>query len=189
VSVEDDHAGACDVIVRPATDADRADILAVHGVAFPDEDVDGMTDALIADPSAQPMTSLVAVVNGSIVGHVLFTAARLEPGTAAKVSLLAPLGVIPEYQRRGIGGRLIVDGLAALESSGVGIVFVLGHPSYYPRYGFRPAGALGFAAPYPIPDKNADAWMVQGLGIDLPAPYAGTVVCATALDQPDLWRE
>ena len=48
-----------------------------------------------------------------------------------------------------------------MAESGVELVFVLGHPDYYPRHGFKPAGALGFEAPYPIPDKNVNAWMVQ----------------------------
>ncbi len=59
--------------------------------------------------------------------------------------------MIPEQQATGIGAALIKQGLALLKTSGVELVFVLGHPGYYPRSGFTPAGVLGFDAPYPIP--------------------------------------
>ncbi|CAE7242442.1 yjhQ, partial [Symbiodinium pilosum] len=78
--------------------------------------------------------------------------------------ILAPLAVHPDFQSKGIGGQLIREGLRTVEAKGTGLAFVLGHPGYYPKHGFKPAGALGYDAPYPIEDKNADAWMVQALG-------------------------
>jgi len=177
------------VTIRQGSDADRPAILAIHRKAFPDESVDALTDALLADPTAEPMVSLVAVVDDKPVGHVLFTAAVLKPETAYRVSLLAPLGVIPDYQRQGIGGMLIAGGLACLRHAGVRLVFVLGHPAYYPRFGFVPAGERGFAAPYPIPAQHADAWMMHALCDGLPESYSGTVNCASALDRPEYWRE
>lgn len=177
------------VTVRQATQADLADILSIHRAAFPDGSVADLTRALLADPSARPLISLVAVVDDKLVGHILFTAAQLHPETAHRVAILAPLAVMPAHQGTGIGGHLIADGLSVLANSGVRMVFVLGHPAYYPRHGFRPAGALGFAAPYPIPEKDAAAWMVLALGADLPRPHAGTVRCAKALDQPEHWHE
>jgi putative acetyltransferase len=68
-------------------------------------------------------------------------------------------------------------------------VFVLGHPEYYPRFGFRPAGALGMDAPYPIPERHADAWMVQALRPGLLGQVRGTVRCADTLNDPRHWRE
>jgi predicted N-acetyltransferase YhbS len=177
------------VSVRGATDADRPGILTVHRRAFPDESVADLTADLFSDPSAHPMTSLVAVADGKLVGHVLFTAAALQPETGGRVSLLAPLGVVPEYQRQGIGQKLVFAGLAILARSGTSIVFVLGHPAYYPRFGFITAGERGFAAPYPIPERNADAWMVLALNGAIPASYTGTVRCANALNRPEHWRE
>ncbi len=76
-----------------------------------------------------------------------------------------------------------------MSESGVELVFVLGHPDYYPRHGFKPAGALGFEAPYPIPDKNANAWMVQELRTGAIDSVSGKVICADALNQPEHWRE
>ena len=68
------------------------------------------------------------------------------------MAILAPLAVVPDAQGQGIGGALIEHGLSLLQRSGVGLVFVLGHPGYYPRHGFEPAGRLGFDAPFPILD-------------------------------------
>jgi putative acetyltransferase len=177
------------VRIRPAADGDRAGILAVHGAAFPEEDVAGLTAALLEDPSAAPMTSLVADAGGRIVGHVLFTAAALRPASAHRAALLAPVGVAPDFQRRGIGGRLVTEGLAMLARSGMHLVFVLGHPAWYPQFGFIPAGEHGFAAPYPIPPQHADAWMVLALGGGSIPSHACTVRCAMAIDHPAYWRE
>jgi predicted N-acetyltransferase YhbS len=72
---------------------------------------------------------------------------------------------------------------------GVELVFVLGHPGYYPRFGFKPAGVLGFEAPYPIPEKHADAWMVRELRAGIIGSVRGKVVCADTLSRPEYWRE
>ena len=177
------------VTIHHADAADRSAILAIHSVAFPDEPVAELTDALLADCTAAPMVSLVAVADGKSVGHILFTAAALQPETAYRVALLAPLGVVPAYQKRGIGGMLVANGLACLTRAGVRLVFVLGYPAYYTRFGFVTAGGRGFAAPYPIPPQHADAWMMQALYDGIPEAYAGTVHCAHALDRPEYWRE
>jgi predicted N-acetyltransferase YhbS len=89
----------------------------------------------------------------------------------------------------GVGTRLIEAGLTELKQVGVDLVFVLGHPGYYPRCGFTPAGVLGFEAPYPIPEKNAAAWMVQDLSGAAIGKVSGKVGCAAALDRPAYWRE
>jgi len=69
------------------------------------------------------------------------------------------------------------------------MVFVLGHPAYYPRYGFKPAGHLGFEAPFSIPNEHADAWMVQALRPGIIDSFIGKVICADALNKPEHWRE
>ena len=177
------------VHIRHTRDDDLALITAIHQAAFPNEAVDALAVALLADPSARPCLSLLAEVDGMAVGHVLFSAAALEPGIPQTASLLAPLAVLPAYQGRGIGSRLVEDGLARLKAAGVDLVFVLGHPDYYPRFGFLPAGMRGFAAPYPIKAKYAEAWMVLCLDDAPPEDYAGKVCCARALDRPEYWRE
>ena len=76
-----------------------------------------------------------------------------------------------------------------MSESGVELVFVLGHPEYYPRHGFTPAGALGFEAPYPIPDEHAEAWMVQELRPGVIGSVCGRVICADMLNKPEHWHE
>jgi putative acetyltransferase len=84
---------------------------------------------------------------------------------------------------------LIKDGLHRLAESGVGLVFVLGHPKYYPRHGFEPALPKGFEPPYPISAKLADAWMVQLLRKDAMGKTPRTLRCCDALNKPELWGE
>ena len=76
-----------------------------------------------------------------------------------------------------------------MRREGTGLVFVLGHPGYYPRFGFEPAGRLGFKAPYPIPDEAAEAWMVQELSPGFIGRVSGTVRCCEVLDRPEHWQE
>jgi putative acetyltransferase len=176
------------MIIRRTTNADLKDILSIHQTAFPDESVADLTAALLSDRGAKPFTSLIAL-DGKAVGHILFTAAHLWPETPHRVALLAPLAVLPEVQRQGIGKALVYEGLLTLARAGENFVFVLGHPSYYPKFGFVPAGQLGFSAPYPIAKKHANAWMIKVLNGELPHSYTGTVQCAPSLDHPELWRE
>lgn len=149
-----------------------------------------LVNGLLHDPTAIPLLSLIAVTENRAIGHILFTNARVSgPKKSISTAILAPLAVVPDAQGQGVGGRLIKEGLRRLSDSGVELVFVLGHPDYYPRYGFRPAGALGFEAPYPIPDKNADAWMVQELRPGVIESVSGKVMCANTLNQPEHWQE
>jgi len=145
---------------------------------------------LLVDASAQPLLSLVANVNETIVGHILFTKARVNQ-SQQKISaaILAPLAVQPDFQSRGIGGQLVTEGLQRLTLLGIDLVFVLGYPTYYPKFGFSEAGVNGFEAPYPILPKNAGAWMVQELHPRIIGCVTGQVVCANALDEPKYWQE
>ena len=170
-------------------DGDLERVLAVERAAFGADAEADLVRALLADPSAQPSLSLLALRGERALGHILFSRAGFEPQVPRSAALLAPLAVVPSAQRQGIGGRLIRAGLGSLAKAGVDLVFVLGHPEYYPRHGFRPAGALGFAAPYPIPPEHADAWMVQELRPGVIGNCQGKLICARALDRPEYWRE
>jgi predicted N-acetyltransferase YhbS len=155
------------LVIRSSVEGDREAILSLHRAAFGEaegEEVSMLAGELLDDPTAKPILSLLAEEGHEVMGHVLFTAVRIvHEKTTVPGQILAPVGVAPVAQGRGIGGALIRAGLKRLAADDTRLVFVLGHPGYYPRFGFSPAGRLGFQAPYPIPEKNADAWMVKEL--------------------------
>jgi putative acetyltransferase len=96
----------------------------------------------------------VAVDGEQVVGHILFTAVTVEPEVPAWTALgLAPMAVLPQYQRQGVGSQLVRAGLAECLRQGHTVVVVLGHPAYYPRFGFVPAAAKGLRCEYPVPDE------------------------------------
>jgi predicted N-acetyltransferase YhbS len=179
--------------VRKALESDANRIADVVFAAFGEAHGDEITDlisGLLTDPSAQPLLSLVATVNGDIVGHILFTTASVKNSQhRVSAAILAPLAVHPNQQNQGIGGLLIKEGLRQMKAAGVELVFVLGHPGYYPRHGFSAAGIKGFDAPYPIPPENAAAWMVQELSLEIAGHASGRVICANTLNDPKYWQE
>ena len=176
--------------IREALDSDLEVVLRVEREAFGYDKEAELVRELLADSTAEPTLSLLAFQGDNAVGHILFTAVRLaETEDSVSAAILAPLAIVPAHQREGIGGLLIEKGLEFLSESGVELVFVLGHPDYYPRHGFEPAGRLGLEAPYPIPEKDAAAWMVQALHPGLLGTVSGKVVCADALSKPEHWRE
>lgn len=178
-----------DLSIRKAQSADLDDALRIERLAFGGDTEARLVADLLDDPSAEPVVSLLAFDGARAVGHILFTAVGLEPQVPMVAALLAPLAVAPDAQRRGIGGRLVEAGLRHLSDAGVDLVFVLGYPDYYRRFGFQPAGAHGWDAPYPIPEENLDAWMLRELRPGVIGCYSGRVVCADMLDRAEYWRE
>lgn len=180
------------VQIRVSDDGDRARILAVHQDAFGVEEgpvIANLVEEMLADSSGEPIFSLVAELGDDLVGHVLFTSVAVEPNSEVSAQILAPLAVTRDRHGQGIGSRLVRDGFVHLQQSGVELVFVLGYPDYYSRFGFAPAGVRGFQAPYPILPKNADAWMVHELASGAIKRYEGKIRCSKALDHPQYWQE
>ena len=179
-----------EISIRVSNADDREAIIALHLAAFGEEEGESVSQLaadLLDDPTAQPLLSLVAVDDGNLLGHVLFTAVNVVGAEHTPAQIMAPVAVAPGAQGRGIGGRMVRDGLARLRNNGVGLVFVLGHIEYYPRFGFEPAGKRGLQAPYPIPEAFSDAWMVQELHPGFLGRVKGTVRCAEALSEPQHW--
>ncbi len=170
-----------------ASSADEARVLMVEREAFGGSEVAELVADLLEDVTAQPLLSLLAWEADEAVGHIMFTPATLKGADDQSVSILAPLAVVPRFQGRGIGGSLIEHGVERLMKSGVDLVFVLGHPGYYPRHGFIPAIPLGLEAPYEISPR--DAWMVRALRPGIVGRVTGTIACADALNHPEHWRE
>ena len=178
------------MIIRETKDADLKDILFIEREAFKSDKEANLTKEMLADPTAKPLLSLIAIIENQPVGHILFTNGKISNNpNKVSISLLAPLAIIPQYQKQGIGGMLIKKGLEILSKSGVDLVFVLGHPKYYPKYGFTPANTFGIKAPYPIPEEVADAWMIQTLNPKVIGTVSGKVICCEALNKPIHWKE
>jgi len=174
------------VKIRKTSDDDRGNILNIHQLAFNENIEAELVDALLTDPSAQPCLSLIALEGDEPIGHILFTKVKVLGYEDVQARILAPLSVIPPYQNHGVGGKLIMEGIKRLKEKGTEIIFVLGYPTYYTRFGFTPAGKQGFEAPYPIPEKNVDAWMLIKLK---PIKITGKIKCAKTLDKPEYWKE
>lgn len=144
--------------------------------AFPGEPVADLVASLRVSPAWADL-GFVAVDDGAVVGYLAFTRNLLDdPARLVDVLVLSPLAVHPRGRRRGTGGRLVRHGLEALASTRPEpLVFLEGPPSYYRRFGFRPAGALGFRKPsLRVPDA---AFQVLALPAADPA-LSGTLVYA-----------
>jgi putative acetyltransferase len=116
-----------------------------------------LVDALRA--AAHPHVSLVAVEDEEVVGHIFFSPVSIEPEDAVSMATgalamgLAPMAVLPRCQNQGIGSELVRAGLRACLRLGCAVVVVLGHPDYYPRFGFVPASRMGLRCEYDVPDE------------------------------------
>jgi putative acetyltransferase len=137
------------VVYRAESPADQDAIREVHTASFGDEgQVAALTDALRASPAPLAPLSFVASAGSEVAGHVMLSASRLDAlPRLVDVYVLSPLGVLPGYQRQGIGTALIEVALAAAREAGVPLVFLEGDPAYYGQRGFERADALGFRAP------------------------------------------
>ncbi len=147
--------------IRPEAPGDRESIRRVNRGAFGGEVESRLVDALRESPAFIPELSLVAVESSEIVGHILFTRLRVMDDSRDHPALaLAPMAVLPAWQNRGIGSTLVRLGLEEARRLGHRVVIVLGHPGYYPRFGFQPAGPLGIRSPFAAP---SEAFLVLGL--------------------------
>jgi putative acetyltransferase len=141
------------VSIREEKDGDIAAIRHVNVQAFA-----GVEEADIVDrlrDSGSSVLSLIACHNDKIVGHIQFSPVQLEyEGTSIQGVGLGPMAVLPEYQRRGFGSDLVETGIGALVARSYPFVVVLGHPGYYPRFGFKPAVNHGITCQWDgIPDE------------------------------------
>ena len=133
------------MIVRSETPADFAAICVVEEAAFGQSAEAQLVDDLRA--AGDSVFSLVAVDDGTVVGHAVFS--RMEAPFPALA--LGPVAILPERQRTGVGTRLIREGIARSEAAGWRGIFVLGDPAFYRRFGFDDGKASGFISPYAGP--------------------------------------
>ncbi len=146
------------LLIRPERPDDADAVRAVLAAAFP-----GDVEARLVDLLRQRgrvLLALVAELDGRVVGHVLFSPVTVGAAAPGPEPVgLAPVAVLPEHQGRGIGSRLIEEGLAACRAAGHPFVVLLGEPAYYRRFGFRPAHESGLDGEF----GGGDAFMVLEL--------------------------
>jgi putative acetyltransferase len=135
--------------IRPEEHADRAGVRAVNEAAFETNAEANLVDMLRA--KRVQLVSWVADIGGAVIGHILFSPALLTEHPDVSVMGLGPMAVAPEYQRNGVGSALVQAGLKQCKELGCHAVVVVGHPEYYPRFGFVPAAGYGLRCEYDVP--------------------------------------
>lgn len=154
--------------IRPEQPGDEPAIHCVHAAAFETDAEAKLVDELRR--ARAHVVSMVAQVAEQIVGHVLFTKVTVTSDAGDWAALgLAPVAVLPEFQRQGIGTQLCRAALETCRAQGHGVAIVLGHAEYYPRFGFEPAVKRGIRWEHDVPD---DAFMVLQLQ---PGALAGKI--------------
>jgi putative acetyltransferase len=145
--------------VRQEGPDDYDAIRELHRRAFaPSTEEAVLVDAVRDSGANLPGLCLVALREEAVAGHVMFSRARLDSGHPALA--LAPMAVLPELQGKGAGSALVREGLRRAAETDFPLVVVVGHPSYYPRFGFEPGSTYEVRAPFPVPPE---AWMIHRL--------------------------
>jgi len=168
-------------LIRPETLADAAAIYAVNQQAFDGREAEpGLVDAVRKSAGFIPELSLVAEQNGQIVAHILFSRIHIQTENGLMPAIaLAPMAVLPAYQQQGIGSALVQRGLTECKRFGQAVVIVLGHPAYYPRFGFSAALAKPLECPY---GDCGEAWMALELIPGALDGVSGRVVYPSSFD-------
>lgn len=156
--------------VRTERPDDQASIHALNRAAFSTPAEAALVDAL--RERASPFVSLVAERNGRVIGHICFTPVTIAAAPQCRLVGLAPMAVASAHRNQGVGAALVHAGLEACRALGVDAVVVLGHPTYYPRFGFQPAGRWGITSEY---DAPPEAFMALELRAGALAGVSGTV--------------
>jgi len=151
------------ISIRSETPQDAAAVRNVNEQAFGQAQEARLVEQLHANGAV--LLSLVAIVDDQVVGHILYSPACVgEESVEIRGAGLAPLAVLPQFQRCGVGSELVDEGSRRMRQSGYPFIVVLGHPEYYPRFGFVPASRYGLRCQWDVPDE---AFMV--LALDEPA--------------------
>ncbi|MFN8967140.1 MAG: GNAT family N-acetyltransferase [Pseudanabaena sp.] len=176
--------------IREATAFDSELIRNLHLDAFGKEDgsaVSKLAIDLLVDETAKPLLALIAEnetdIVGSIIGSIMFSTVKVKGSEEIVAYILAPLAVASTCQRKGVGRALIERGLQMLKDRSTDLVFVLGDPKYYSRYGF--SHNHHFSPPYELPYR--EAWMVIELKERAFESANGQILCARSLNSPEHW--
>lgn len=161
-----------DIRLERPDDIDR--VYAIEAAAFGGDAHARLVDALRADDAL--ILSHVAEINGEIVGHAAYSLVTVTDGDSVRrFPALGPIAVSPPLQRQGIGSALARAGLRALTEAEYAMVFLVGSPRYYPRFGYQPAQPLGFTSDYVEPGGPHEHFMVALLQEPMPGEVRGHV--------------
>ena len=152
------------MLIRAENENDRSAVYAVNVAAFETPAEAKLVDTL--RQRAHPIVSLVAELNGQVFGHIMFSPVSLSGHPNVKLMGLAPMAVAPEHQFKGVGSALVRAGLERCRELGFCAVVVLGHPEYYPRFGFLPSRRFGIDSAYAVPDEAFMALELQEGSLD-----------------------
>ncbi len=140
------------VVTRREAPEDFAAVREVNERAFGQPEEAGIIDRLRS--RGKVLLSLVAVREDRVVGHILFTRVFVESGEEGFTAVgLGPMAILPELQKQGIGSLLVREGLDACRQEGHEAVVLVGHPEYYPRFGFVPASRYGLTCEFEVPNE------------------------------------
>ena len=140
------------ISIRKAQAEDFEAIYKINALAFGQKDEAKLVETIRDTPEYLPNLEFVALQDQNVVGHILYSKVRIGNIDCQAVAL-APMSVLPSFQNRGIGSKLIEQSLTAVESEGFKSVLVLGHQNYYPRFGFKPASIWGVIFPQEVPEE------------------------------------
>ena len=142
-----------DILVREEEEKDRKEIYEVNKLAFGQENESILVDKIRKGENFVPGLSLVAETKSRLVGHILLSKIKIIRSSIFETLALAPMGVIPAFQKQGIGSELIKKGMAKVKELGFDSIIVLGHKDYYPRFGFKKASKWNIKCPFEVPDE------------------------------------
>jgi len=137
--------------IRTEEEKDWLAVYAVNAAAFETEAEARLVDAL--RQQARPIVSLVAENDEAVVGHIMFSPVSLTGHADMKIMGLGPMAVVPDRQRKGVGSALVRQGLVCCKDLGARAIVVVGHPEYYPRFGFAPASRYALRCEYDVPEN------------------------------------
>lgn len=141
------------MIIRRETKEDFNSIYEINKRAFKQENESKLIERIRVSKNFIPELSLVAEENGKIVGHILFSKIAIKGEKEYETLALAPMAVLPKFQKQGIGGKLIREGLNKARELGFDSAIVLGHKDYYPRFGFERASKWNIKCSFEVPDE------------------------------------
>ena len=168
-------------VIRPEFPSDYASVYTITASAF-GRDSEADLNNLLRDADAL-ILSQVAEIEGEIVGHAAYSLVSItDDREVSHFPALGPIAVAPAFQRQGIGSKLVRAGLTAMSQAGYGLLFLVGHVSYYPRFGFQPAQPLGFTSDYVKVDGPHEHFMAAVLDAQLLDSARGHVRFHPAFD-------